>query len=57
MKSNFRLLNEWAKEWCEFVTEWKLDMHLEHERCLWLRCYGIPLNHWNRDAFTKLGGV
>ncbi|KAL7205726.1 hypothetical protein ACSBR2_018618 [Camellia fascicularis] len=57
MKTNFRLVKEWLKEWCEVATEWKPDMHLEQERCLWLRCYGVPLNLWNRDTFTKLGGL
>ncbi|KAL7167394.1 hypothetical protein ACSBR2_037956 [Camellia fascicularis] len=57
MKTNFSLVNEWLQEWCEFVTEWKPNMPLAQERCLWLRCYGILLNLWNRDTFNKLGGL
>ncbi|GMP74004.1 hypothetical protein CsSME_00031545 [Camellia sinensis var. sinensis] len=57
MKTNFSSANEWLKEWCEFVTEWKPNMHFDQERCLWLRCYGVPLNLWNRETFSKLGGI
>ena len=39
------------------MVEWKPDFHYEQERCLWLRCYGIPLNCWNRNTLHSIGSI
>ncbi|KAL7203349.1 hypothetical protein ACSBR2_016608 [Camellia fascicularis] len=44
LKSNICNIKEWFKDWSQFVVEWKPGFYLEQERCVWLRCNGIPLN-------------
>lgn len=39
------------------MAEWKPDFHYEQERCLWLRCYGIPLNFWNKNTLNNIGST
>ncbi|KAL7254837.1 hypothetical protein ACSBR1_009058 [Camellia fascicularis] len=29
--------------------------HLQPERCVWLRCFGIPLNLWNGNTLNNIG--
>ncbi|KAL7181445.1 hypothetical protein ACSBR1_040352 [Camellia fascicularis] len=57
LKSNICNIKEWFKEWIQFVVEWKPGFHLEQERCLWLRCYGIPLNLWNMNTHNTIGSI
>ncbi|CAL5367197.1 unnamed protein product [Camellia sinensis] len=54
LKSNICNIKEWFKEWSQFVVEWKPGFYLEQERCVRLRCYGIPLNLWNRDTLNNI---
>ncbi|GMQ10223.1 hypothetical protein CsSME_00053308 [Camellia sinensis var. sinensis] len=51
------LVREWCGEWCEFVKEWEPGARAEQERCLWLRCHGIPLSMWNRNTLCKIGNI
>ncbi|CAL5356713.1 unnamed protein product [Camellia sinensis] len=57
LKSNICNIKDWFKDWSQFVVEWKPDFHYEQERCLWLRCYGIPLNCWNRNTLNSIGSI
>ncbi|CAL5337877.1 unnamed protein product [Camellia sinensis] len=57
LKSNICNIKEWFKEWSQFVMEWKPGLYLEQERCVWLRCYGIPLNLWNRGTLNNIGSM
>ncbi|KAL7235781.1 hypothetical protein ACSBR1_019131 [Camellia fascicularis] len=54
LKSNIHSIKEWFQDWSQFVLEWKLEVHVEHERCVWLRCQGIPLNLWNRNTLNNI---
>ncbi|KAL7264043.1 hypothetical protein ACSBR1_002075 [Camellia fascicularis] len=54
LDSNIGNIKEWFKDWIQFVVEWKPGFHIEQERCVWLRCYGIPLNLWNRSTFNSI---
>ncbi|KAL7235706.1 hypothetical protein ACSBR1_019072 [Camellia fascicularis] len=51
------LVREWCRDWCEFVKEWEPGACVEQERCLWLRCHGVPLSMWNRNTFNKIGNI
>ncbi|CAL5334039.1 unnamed protein product [Camellia sinensis] len=57
LKSNLCNIKEWFKEWSQFVMEWKPGFFLEQERCVWLRCYGIPLNLWNSGTLNNIGSI
>ncbi|CAL5334043.1 unnamed protein product [Camellia sinensis] len=57
LKSNLCNIKEWFKEWSQFVMEWKPGFFLEQERCVWLRCYGIPLNLWNSGTLNNIGSM
>ncbi|KAL7193594.1 hypothetical protein ACSBR2_025238 [Camellia fascicularis] len=51
------LVREWRRDWCEFVKEWEPGACAEQERCMWLRCHGVPLSMWNRNTFNKIGNI
>ncbi|GMP68414.1 hypothetical protein CsSME_00028041 [Camellia sinensis var. sinensis] len=55
MKEKLIIMNGWIKEWCESVNEWKKGMVITQERCVWLSCYGVPLNLWNSKTFSSIG--
>ncbi|KAL7178141.1 hypothetical protein ACSBR2_031310 [Camellia fascicularis] len=57
MLLQFLLIKEWFKEWCESVKLWEPGVYAEQERCLRLRCYGVPLSMWNRNTFNKIGSI
>ncbi|CAL5356809.1 unnamed protein product [Camellia sinensis] len=57
LKSNICNIKEWLKDWSQFLVEWKPGFYLEQERCVWLRCYGLPLSLWNRDTFNNIGSI
>ncbi|GMP81599.1 hypothetical protein CsSME_00036251 [Camellia sinensis var. sinensis] len=57
MLVNILSIKEWFKDWCESIKIWESDDTAEQERCLWLRCYGVPLSMWNRSTFNKIGSV
>ncbi|KAL7214301.1 hypothetical protein ACSBR1_026670 [Camellia fascicularis] len=48
-------IKELIMDWCEVISEGKSSMVLEHERNLWLSCYGIPLNLWNSTNVKRIG--
>ncbi|KAL7208298.1 hypothetical protein ACSBR1_030118 [Camellia fascicularis] len=55
MLANLLSIKEWFKDWCESIKIWDSEVNAEQERCLWLRCYGVPLSMWNRSTFSKIG--
>ncbi|GMP76186.1 hypothetical protein CsSME_00032970 [Camellia sinensis var. sinensis] len=57
LQSNIGKITEWLKGWSQFVMAWKPNLHLQQERCVWLRCYGIPLHLWNRNTLNSIGKV
>ncbi|KAL7170882.1 hypothetical protein ACSBR2_035690 [Camellia fascicularis] len=57
LQSNIGKIREWLKGWSQFVMVWKPNLHLQQERCVWLRCYGIPLHLWNRNTLNNIGKV
>ncbi|GMP79618.1 hypothetical protein CsSME_00035095 [Camellia sinensis var. sinensis] len=57
LKSNIGNLKAWFKDLSQFVVEFKTGNHFVQERCVWLRCCGIPLHVWNRSTLTKIGSL
>ncbi|CAL5358449.1 unnamed protein product [Camellia sinensis] len=57
MKDKLIIISGWIKEWCESVNEWKKGMVIEQERCVWLSCYGVPINLWNSKTFSNIGTI
>ncbi|GMP56127.1 hypothetical protein CsSME_00020715 [Camellia sinensis var. sinensis] len=55
MNSVRKELELWTHEWCEFITHWTKDTVIEHEREVWISCYGVPLNLWNSTNFKSIG--
>ncbi|KAL7163897.1 hypothetical protein ACSBR2_039918 [Camellia fascicularis] len=55
MLANLLSIKEWFKDLCESIKIWDSEVNAEQERCLWLRCYGVPLSMWNRSTFSKIG--
>ncbi|KAL7263527.1 hypothetical protein ACSBR1_001645 [Camellia fascicularis] len=39
------------------MKEWKSGLRLHQERCIWIRCYGIPLNFWSVNTLKSIGSV
>ncbi|KAL7235297.1 hypothetical protein ACSBR1_018740 [Camellia fascicularis] len=57
LKSNISNLQDWFKDLSQFVVEWKSGFHLVQERCVWLKCFGIPLHVWNRNTLNNIGSL
>ncbi|XP_028061620.1 uncharacterized protein LOC114265048 [Camellia sinensis] len=57
MQSNVHNLKVWFKEWSNFVLEWQPGLQIQQERCVWLSCFGIPLNLWNRSTLNNIGSL
>ncbi|KAL7210007.1 hypothetical protein ACSBR1_031558 [Camellia fascicularis] len=57
MVSKLTLFKSWFHDWCEYITEWKTEMYLQQERCVWVTCYGVPPNLWNSATFCKIGQI
>ncbi|GMP63388.1 hypothetical protein CsSME_00025104 [Camellia sinensis var. sinensis] len=57
LQSNIGKIKEWFKDVSQSVMEWRPDYHLQQERCVWLRCYGIPLHLWSRDTLNSIGNI
>ncbi|KAL7170448.1 hypothetical protein ACSBR2_035344 [Camellia fascicularis] len=55
MREKLKKMGVWIKEWSELITEWKQGMAIEQERAVWLSCYGVPLNLWNKNTFHAIG--
>ncbi|CAL5394394.1 unnamed protein product [Camellia sinensis] len=53
LKSNIQKIKDWFKDWSQFVLEWKPGIHVVQERCVWLKCHGLPLNLWNRIVYKQ----
>ncbi|KAL7248446.1 hypothetical protein ACSBR2_003221 [Camellia fascicularis] len=57
MKARMNELVEWLHDWCESCTKWEKGMSVDNDRLVWLSCYGVPPNLWNRKNFQKIGEV
>ncbi|CAL5376656.1 unnamed protein product [Camellia sinensis] len=57
LQSNIGKIKEWFKDVSQSVMEWRPDYHLQQERCVWLRCYGIPLHLWSRATLNSIGNI
>ncbi|KAL7264041.1 hypothetical protein ACSBR1_002073 [Camellia fascicularis] len=57
MKSKMKDVKEMFGDWCEEVVTGEAGKVLEQERCVWLSCYGIPLNLWNRTNLHRIGNL
>ncbi|CAL5384813.1 unnamed protein product [Camellia sinensis] len=57
MKEGYDQLKEWIYDWWVSVTEWRKEVNLDHERCVWLCCYGVPFNLWNANTFKSIGNL
>ncbi|KAL7247056.1 hypothetical protein ACSBR2_002049 [Camellia fascicularis] len=44
-------------DWCEEEVTGDVGKVLEQERCVWISCYGIPLNLWNRTNLHRIGNL
>ncbi|KAL7167317.1 hypothetical protein ACSBR2_037896 [Camellia fascicularis] len=54
MKSHVESLKEWIFDWCVSMQEWEAGVIPTQERCVWLSCFGIPLNLWNVETFRSI---
>ncbi|CAL5380603.1 unnamed protein product [Camellia sinensis] len=57
LQSNIDKIKELFKGWSQSVMVWKPNLHLQQERCVWLRCRGIPLHLWNRNTLNSIGSL
>ncbi|KAL7161390.1 hypothetical protein ACSBR2_041948 [Camellia fascicularis] len=57
MKVSFGLIKECFDEWCEWIVVWEPGLHIQQARCVWPRCFGVPLNVWNRYTFNRIGTI
>ncbi|KAL7229902.1 hypothetical protein ACSBR2_008455 [Camellia fascicularis] len=48
-------VKEMIGDWCEDAVTWEAGLVLEQKRSVWINCYGIPLNLWNRTNMNKIG--
>ncbi|GMP82743.1 hypothetical protein CsSME_00036919 [Camellia sinensis var. sinensis] len=55
LTSNIDNLKAWFKDLSQFVAVLKSGKYLVQERCVWLKCSGIPLHVWNKNTLTKIG--
>ncbi|KAL7206344.1 hypothetical protein ACSBR2_019119 [Camellia fascicularis] len=54
MKEGKAKLSSWCQEWCDSVQEWGEGRYVEQERCVWLCCFGIPINLWSVSTFRSI---
>ncbi|XP_028055800.1 uncharacterized protein LOC114259966 [Camellia sinensis] len=57
LKSNIQKIKDWFKDWSQFVLEWRPGIHVVQERCVSLKCHGLPLNLWNRSNLNNIGAL
>ncbi|CAL5353797.1 unnamed protein product [Camellia sinensis] len=57
LQSNIQKIKDWFKDWSQFVLEWRPGIQIVQERCVWLKCHGIPLNLWNRSNINNIGAL
>ncbi|KAL7188418.1 hypothetical protein ACSBR1_038297 [Camellia fascicularis] len=43
-------IKEWVQNWCEEIVEWEPGLVRVKERKVWLCCYGLPWNMWNKKT-------
>ncbi|KAL7212350.1 hypothetical protein ACSBR2_015102 [Camellia fascicularis] len=54
MKEGKVQLQNWGQKWCDSVEEWEDGQFVEQERCVWLYCFGIPINLWSVTTFQSI---
>ncbi|CAL5331326.1 unnamed protein product [Camellia sinensis] len=57
LQSNIQKIKDWFKDWSKFILEWRPGIQIVQERCVWLKCLGIPLNLWNRSNLNNIGAL
>ncbi|KAL7211067.1 hypothetical protein ACSBR2_014032 [Camellia fascicularis] len=57
LRSNIQKIKDWFKDWSRFILEWRPGIQIDQERCVWLKCHGIPLNLWNRSNLNNIGAL
>ncbi|KAL7167047.1 hypothetical protein ACSBR2_037668 [Camellia fascicularis] len=57
MKLKMKDIKEMFGDWCEEVVIGDTGKVLEQEQCVWISCYGIPLNLWNRTNLHRIGNL
>ncbi|KAL7251601.1 hypothetical protein ACSBR1_013444 [Camellia fascicularis] len=57
LKSKKESLKEWIFEWCGSMEEWLPGSVVDHERCVWVTCYGVPFHLWSVDTFRSIGAI
>ncbi|KAL7200161.1 hypothetical protein ACSBR2_022294 [Camellia fascicularis] len=57
MELKLKPIKELILDWCDHIYEGKPGLVLEHERNVWISCYGIPLNLWNSTNLQRIGGL
>ncbi|KAH7852250.1 hypothetical protein Vadar_022463 [Vaccinium darrowii] len=48
--------NNCLPKWFSSVEVWK-QQKIISSRCVWLSCFGVPLNAWNSDTFISIGNL
>ncbi|GKV45749.1 hypothetical protein SLEP1_g52800 [Rubroshorea leprosula] len=54
LKDLVEMASEWLGQWFEEIQLWSPNK-IAHERFVWIRCQGAPLNVWGSDFFEKMG--
>ncbi|CAL5386852.1 unnamed protein product [Camellia sinensis] len=57
MKEGYDQLKGWIYDWWVSVTEWRKEVNLDQQRCVWLCCYGALFNLWNANTFKSIGSL
>ncbi|KAH7848115.1 hypothetical protein Vadar_033976 [Vaccinium darrowii] len=48
--------NNCLPKWFSSVEVWK-QQKIIPSRCVWLSCFGVPLNAWNNNTFISIGNL
>ncbi|GLT97602.1 hypothetical protein SLE2022_151590 [Rubroshorea leprosula] len=54
LKDLVEMAADWLGQWFEEIQPWSPEL-VAHERFVWIRCQGVPLNAWRCDFFEKMG--
>ncbi|GKV27405.1 hypothetical protein SLEP1_g36578 [Rubroshorea leprosula] len=54
LKDLVEMAADWLGQWFEEIQPWSPEL-VAHERFVWIRCQGVPLNAWRSDFFEKMG--
>jgi len=53
MKDIVKLNNDWFVSLFEDIKPWSESLVVSYKR-VWVRCYGLPLNLWSKECFSKV---